>query len=192
MFLIVGLGNPGTKYEGTRHNIGFKAVDEIVRRFSFSTWSEKFSGFVSKGIIDGHKVVVLKPQTFMNLSGLSVKLAAHFFKIETKNIIVIHDELDLLPLKVRIKVGGGNGGHNGLKSIQQTMGTADFVRIRLGIGHPGDKNKVSAYVLNDFAKAEIVDFEILCAHLADKIPMVIAGNGTRVMSDLAQVFAPQK
>ena len=140
MFLIVGLGNPGSKYEETRHNIGFKAVDEIVRRFSFSPWVEKFSGVISKGAIDGEKIILLKPQTFMNLSGQSVQLAAHFFKIDPKNIIVIHDELDLPPLKTRIKLGGGNGGHNGLKSIQQCMGTADFIRVRLGVGHPGDKN----------------------------------------------------
>lgn len=192
MYLIVGLGNPGTKYEKTRHNIGFMAVDELVHRFSLSAWSEKFSGLLSKGTIDGHKVVVLKPQTFMNLSGLSVKLASHFFKIEAENIIVIHDELDLVPLKTRIKVGGGNGGHNGLKSIQQTMATPNFKRVRLGIGHPGDKNKVSAYVLNDFSKSEEVDFEILCKHLADKMPMILAGKEQRVMTDLAQIFSLQK
>lgn len=192
MFLIVGLGNPGSKYENNRHNIGFMAADEIVRRFSLSSWTEKFQGQISKGSIGSHKVVVLKPQTYMNLSGKSVQQVANFFKIPAENLIVIHDELDLPPLKTRIKSGGGNGGHNGLKSIQQCMGTPHFMRVRLGVGHPGDKSKVSSYVLNDFSKSEMPDFEILCAHLADKMPQILNGEDQKVVSDLHNVFAPAK
>lgn len=189
MFLIVGLGNPGSKYENHRHNIGFKAVDEISHRFSFSTWSEKFSGFISKGEINGHKAVLLKPQTYMNNSGESVQKALHFFKIKPENLIVIHDELDLPPLKLRYKSGGGNGGHNGLKSIQQKIGTADFNRLRVGIGHPGSKDRVSPYVLSDFSKDEKVPFATLNHEISKNIAMLLDGKGDKFISDMARFAA---
>lgn len=187
MFLIVGLGNPGAKYENNRHNIGFKAVDEIAHRFSFSSWSEKFSGFVCKGEIEGEKVVLLKPLTYMNNSGNAVSLALNFFKIKPENMIVIHDELDLPPLKVRYKLGGGNGGHNGLKSIQQKIGTPNFNRLRLGVGHPGSKEKVSPYVLSDFAKSEKGGFEELCYEVSQNVNMLLTGKSEKFVSDLARL-----
>lgn len=185
MFLVVGLGNPGSKYENNRHNIGFKAVDDIFRRFSFSAWSQKFNADMAKGFIDQHKVVLLKPMTYMNNSGESVQKAMAYFKIKPENVIVLHDELDLPPLKVRYKLGGGNGGHNGLKSIQQRIGTADFYRFRIGVGHPGSKDRVSGYVLSDFSKAETPYFEDLCADLSAAFPMILSGKGERVVSDLS-------
>ena len=188
MFLIVGLGNPGTKYENNRHNIGFMAVDAMHRRHNFSAWSEKYKGQISKGEITGMSVILLKPMTFMNLSGESIQQTANFFKIPPENIIVLHDELDLEPLRVKIKVGGGNGGHNGLKSAQQMLGTANFKRIRMGIGHPGDKDKVSPYVLSDFSKKERPDFDVLCEHIADHIPAILKGDDAKVMNTLARSF----
>lgn len=153
-WLFVGLGNPGDKYAGNRHNIGFMAVDAIAADYGFPAWRSKFQGFLSEGRIADQKVILLKPTTYMNNSGQSVKAAAKFYKINPDRIVVMHDELDLEPSKVRTKLGGGNAGHNGLKSIQAHLGTPDFWRVRLGIGHPGDKNKVHSYVLKDFAKAE--------------------------------------
>ncbi len=185
MFLVVGLGNPGSKYENNRHNIGFKAVDDIFHRFSFSAWSQKFNADMAKGSIDQRKVVLLKPMTYMNNSGESVQKAMAYFKIKPENVIVLHDELDLPPLKVRYKLGGGNGGHNGLKSIQQRIGTADFYRFRIGVGHPGSKDRVSRYVLSDFSKVETPYFEDLCADLSAAFPMILSGKGERVVSDLS-------
>ncbi|MFD2261367.1 aminoacyl-tRNA hydrolase [Lacibacterium aquatile] len=155
MWLFVGLGNPGREYAKNRHNIGFMAADEIVRRHRFSGWKadRKLMGEVADGEIAGEKIVVLKPMTYMNLSGDSVGAVARFYKIPIGNICVFHDELDLPPGKVRVKKGGGHGGHNGLKSIDAHCGK-DYWRVRLGIGHPGDKNLVSPYVLGDFFKSE--------------------------------------
>lgn len=154
MKLIVGLGNPGKKYEKNRHNIGFMAIDRFADEENFPAFKSKFQGEISEKNIDGQKIILLKPQTFMNESGQSVQLASKFYKILPEDIIVFHDELDLEPGKVRTKLGGGNAGHNGLRSIQACLGTPDFHRIRLGIGHPGHKDRVSGYVLSDFAKAE--------------------------------------
>ncbi len=154
MLLIAGLGNPGSRYAGNRHNIGFMALDEIARDPAFSPWSKKFSAEISEGQIGGEKVVLIKPQTFMNESGRSVGDAARFFKLEPSQIVVIHDELDLPPGKLRVKTGGGNGGHNGLRSIDAHLGTKDYRRVRMGIGHPGNKDAVSPYVLGDFAKVD--------------------------------------
>lgn len=190
--LVVGLGNPGSKYSNNRHNIGFMAVQEILRRHNFSAFKEKFNGLFTTGDIDGHKVVLLMPHTFMNLSGQSVQAAAQFFKVAPADIIAIHDELDLLPLKVRIKTGGGDGGHNGLKSITNLMGTPNYQRIRIGIGHPGHKDRVSGYVLSDFTKAEMPLFEELCVRLADGIAHVLKGEGDRLVSDLAIAFKDAK
>jgi len=154
--LLVGLGNPGKKYEGNRHNIGFMVMDEIARQNNFPAFKSKFQGEVSEGRIGTQKVTLLKPQTFMNESGQSVGKAVKFFKTDLDNVIVFHDELDIDPRRVKIKQGGGAGGHNGIKSIDQHLGSKDYWRVRCGIGHPGDKNRVSGYVLNDFSKEEQV------------------------------------
>jgi len=158
MLLIAGLGNPGPKYAHNRHNIGFMAADEIFRRHRFSNWQKKFQAEIADGVIDGEKVLLIKPQTFMNLSGQSVGEAMRFYKLTPADLVVIYDELDLNPGKLRIKTGGGSGGHNGIKSIDSHMqsfpGGQNYRRMRLGIGHPGAKELVHNYVLGDFAKAD--------------------------------------
>ncbi len=153
--LIVGLGNPGREYETTRHNVGFWWVDELARAdgLNFRTES-KFHGQAVRGHLHGHEVWLLKPQTFMNLSGRAVAAVAQFYKISPEEILVVHDELDLQPGTARLKKGGGHGGHNGLKDIIAQLGTKDFWRLRLGIGHPGDRTQVSNYVLNDPRREE--------------------------------------
>jgi PTH1 family peptidyl-tRNA hydrolase len=185
MRLLVGLGNPGTAYSRNRHNIGFMAADEIVRRHSFSGWKSKFQGDLAEGTIDGDKVLVLKPGTFMNLSGQSVAAAVRFHKIELQNVIVFHDELDLPSGKIRIKKGGGAGGHNGLKSIDAHLGP-DYWRVRLGIDHPGDKNLVSPYVLGDFFKADQAWLDPLIDGLARHLSLLLAGEHNDYMSKIAQ------
>jgi peptidyl-tRNA hydrolase, PTH1 family len=153
MRLFVGLGNPGPGYSGNRHNVGFMAIDAIAARWKFSSWRARFHGETCEGEIGGVKVLLLKPKTYMNESGRAVADAARFFKIDLSDIIVFHDELDLAPAKIRIKAGGGNAGHNGLRSISPAIGN-DYTRVRIGIGHPGDKNIVHSYVLSDFAQTE--------------------------------------
>ncbi len=153
MMLFVGLGNPGPRYANHRHNIGFMAVDAIRSEFNFSPERKRFQGLAAEGLVDGGKVLILKPETFMNESGRAVREAAQFYKLDVSDIFVFHDELDLAPGKIRVKTGGGVAGHNGLRSIAAHMGP-DFHRVRMGIGHPGSKDAVTAYVLNDFSKAE--------------------------------------
>ncbi|MBB4212321.1 peptidyl-tRNA hydrolase [Rhodothalassium salexigens DSM 2132] len=154
MLILVGLGNPGAKYARHRHNIGFRVVDEIVaRRPGFGPEKARFQARVCEGRLGADKAVVVKPQTYMNESGRAVGEAMRFYKLSPADVVVIHDELDLAPGKVKVKQGGGHAGHNGLRSIAQHIGP-DFVRVRLGIGHPGHKDRVSGYVLSDFAKAE--------------------------------------
>lgn len=189
MWLFVGLGNPGQKYAGNRHNIGFMAVDEIVRRHSFSSYSKKFQGELSTGQIGDSKVVVLKPQTFMNLSGTSVQAAMAFYKIAPENVVVFYDELDLPPGKSRAKKGGGSGGHNGIKSIDQNIGQ-DYWRVRLGIGHPGRPEMVSGYVLNDFAKADAPWLEALFDEIAREAPLIIDGKIDLMMTRVAEAMRP--
>lgn len=192
MKLIVGLGNPGKKYDNNRHNIGFKIVDTILEYYNFSDFKEKFQSQISEGRIGGEKVVLLKPQTYMNESGRAVNLAKSFFKIDPDSIFIIHDELDLAPGKVRVKTGGGHAGHNGLRSIQNCLGTPDFHRIRCGIGHPGHKDRVHAYVLSDFSKAEQdewVDTYIEAA--ARHIDLLLLGHEDDYMTRVAlQAPAP--
>jgi peptidyl-tRNA hydrolase, PTH1 family len=166
MRLFVGLGNPGTKYAHNRHNIGFMAVDEIARRHGFAPWRRRFQGMTSEGTLDQEKVVLLRPETFMNESGRAVQEAANFFKLGLDDIVVFQDELELPPAKVRVKVGGGIAGHNGLRSISAHIGN-DYRRVRLGIGHPGVKELVHGYVLSDFAKSDRPWVEALCAVIAD-------------------------
>jgi PTH1 family peptidyl-tRNA hydrolase len=175
MLLFIGLGNPGREYAKNRHNIGFMAIEAIARKHGFSPPRAKFQGLLREGTIGGERVLMLQPQTYMNESGRSVGEAARFHKIGLNEIIVFHDELDLAPAKLRIKIGGGDAGHNGLRSISAHLG-AGYKRIRLGIGHPGDKALVHAYVLSDFAKAEQPWVEALCDALADNAARVVAGD----------------
>lgn len=166
MLLFVGLGNPGARYAGNRHNIGFMAVEAIAKRHGFAPWRRRFQGVATEGSLDGKKTLLLLPGTFMNESGRAVAEAANFYKIGLNEIVVLHDELELPPGKVRIKIGGGNAGHNGLRSVSEHMGN-DYKRMRIGIGHPGNKDLVHSYVLSDFAKAERPWVETLCDAIAD-------------------------
>ena len=166
MRLFVGLGNPGSRYAGNRHNVGFTAVGEIARAHATGPWRRRFQGETAEALVGGERILLLKPQTYMNESGRAVAEAAQFYKIALPDVVVFHDELDLAPGKLRVKIGGGNAGHNGLRSITAQCGN-DYRRVRLGIGHPGDKALVHAYVLHDFAKAEEPWVEDLCQALAD-------------------------
>lgn len=191
MILVVGLGNPGTEYARNRHNIGFMAADELVRRHSFGPWRSKFQGELAEGSIGGDKVLILKPMTYMNLSGQSVATAARFLKVPVEDVVVIHDELDIAPGRVRVKRGGGAGGHNGLKSIDQHLGQ-NYRRIRLGIGHPGDKDRVAGYVLHDFAKADQVWLDPLLGAVADALPQLLKGDEPGFMNRVSVLTAPPK
>ena len=174
MFLVVGLGNPGAEYEATRHNVGFMAADELHRRYNFSPFKSKFSGLIAEGQIDGEKVYLLKPQTYMNLSGNSVVQAANFYKILPQNIVVIHDDMDLPTDKIKAKIGGGSGGHNGIKSIDSCI-TPNYNRIRIGVGHPvnrGEENIVN-HVLSRFSKQDKENIENDIDIVADLIGVLI-------------------
>ena len=184
MKIIAGLGNPGAQYAGNRHNIGFMAVDALQRLPSFAPWSKKFKAEISEGEIAGEKVLLMKPQTYMNLSGESVGEAMRFFKLTPADIIAIHDELDLPAGRVRIKTGGGHGGHNGLKSLDAHCGK-DYRRLRLGIGHHGDKERVHGHVLGDFAKADRVWLEPLLDAIADNAAMLVKAEDSQLMNKLA-------
>jgi PTH1 family peptidyl-tRNA hydrolase len=185
MLLWVGLGNPEPGMARQRHNIGFMAIDVIARRHGFSPWRQRFKGLVAEGSIGGEKIFALKPMTYMNASGDSVQQAAAFFKIPPGDITVFHDELDLAPSKVRVKRGGGAAGHNGLRSMDQMLGTPDYWRVRLGIGHPGDKARVLGYVLGDFAKADL-DWLLPCLDaVADEAPLLATGATENFMTRLA-------
>jgi peptidyl-tRNA hydrolase, PTH1 family len=175
MHLLVGLGNPGARYAGNRHNIGFMALEAIHRRWRGTPWRSRFQGEVSEVTIGGEKTILLKPTTFMNESGRAVGEAMRFYKIALDQVLVFHDELDLPPAKLRVKKGGGNAGHNGLRSITTHCGN-DYPRVRLGIGHPGDKALVHAYVLNDFAKAETAWVEDLADACAEFTDLLVTGD----------------
>ena len=175
MRLFVGLGNPGAKYASNRHNIGFMAVDGIARRQGFAPWRRRFQGETSEGALDGERVILLKPATYMNESGRAVQEAASFFKIGLSDITVFQDELELPPGKVRVKIGGGIAGHNGLRSISAHIGN-EYRRVRLGIGHPGVKELVHAYVLSDFFKDEGPWVSTLCDAVAEYAPLLATGT----------------
>ena len=175
MLLFVGLGNPGERYAGNRHNIGFMVVERIAKHHGIAPWRRKFSGLAVEGAIDGDKLLLLLPGTFMNESGRAVAEAMNFYKLGASDIVVFHDELELPPGKLRVKVGGGNAGHNGLRSISAHVGN-DYKRVRLGIGHPGDKDLVEPYVLQDFAKSERPWVEALCDIVADNAALLIEGK----------------
>ncbi|MFD2173709.1 aminoacyl-tRNA hydrolase [Rhodobacter lacus] len=191
MQLWVGLGNPGAKYAANRHNIGFMAVDRIAADHGFAPWKKAFQGQVSEGRFGAARVLLLKPETFMNLSGQSVRAAADFYKVPVEAITVFHDELDLAPGKCRLKTGGGHAGHNGLRSIHQHMGEA-YARVRLGIGHPGDKARVAGYVLSDFAKAEADWLDDLMRGISDGAPALAAGEGAKFLNAVALRMAPPR
>ena len=175
MRLLVGLGNPGPRYAGNRHNVGFMAVEAIARRHGIGPWRPRFKGVAAEGAIGGERVLLLLPRTYMNDSGLAVAEAAHFYKLDVGDIVVFHDEIDLPPAKVRVKTGGGIAGHNGLRSISSHVGN-DYRRVRIGVGHPGVKELVYPYVLGDFAKAERPWVEALCDIIADNAAMIAKGE----------------
>ncbi len=192
MLLLVGLGNPGPRHAKNRHNIGFMAVDEIVRRHGFGPWRTRFSGRIAEGRIDGGKVLALEPETYMNESGRAVGEAVRFYKLEPESqVIVIYDEIDLKPGKVKVKLGGGAGGHNGIRSIDNHIGR-DYRRVRLGIGHPGDKDLVHGHVLQDFAKVEVAGRDKLIDAVAAELARLIAGDDGGFMSRVAHIMNPPK
>jgi PTH1 family peptidyl-tRNA hydrolase len=175
MLLLVGLGNPGERYAGNRHNIGFMAVQAIAKRHDIAPWRRKFQGVAVEGAIGGEKLLLLLPGTYMNESGRAVAEAAHFYKLDAGSVVVFHDEAELPPGKVRLKLAGGNAGHNGLRSISEHIGN-DYRRVRLGVGHPGNKDMMEAYVLQDFAKSERPWVEALCDIVADNVALLIEGK----------------
>lgn len=191
MRLFVGLGNPGPQYAGNRHNIGFMVLDRIAADHGAPPWRGRFQAQVADLTIGGTKAILLKPQTFMNLSGQSVGEAMRYYKLAPADIVVFHDELDLAPGKARVKKGGGHAGHNGLRSIHQHVGEA-YDRVRLGIGHPGHKDKVSPYVLSDFAKADQDWLDDLIRGCSDGAPALAKGDGAKFMNAVALRTAPPR
>lgn len=184
MHIIAGLGNPGRKYENYRHNVGFMAADAIARRHSFSPWSKKFNAEIAEGRLGGEKAVLIKPQTYMNLSGQAVGEALRFFKLDAADLTVLYDELDLAPGKLRIKTGGGAGGHNGIKSLDSHCGK-DYHRVRIGIGHPGDKARVNNHVLGDFAKADHQWLDPMLDAIAGNADLLVAGDHSTFMNKVS-------
>ncbi len=191
MKLFVGLGNPGAKYARNRHNIGFMALDRIAEDHGFGPWKSKFQAEMAEGRLGGEKVLLLKPQTFMNRSGQSVGEAMRFFKLDSTDVTVFHDELDLAPGKVRVKAGGGHAGHNGLRSIHEHISNA-YDRVRLGIGHPGRKEMVSPYVLSDFAKADADWLEDVLRGVSDGAAYLAEDEGGKFMNAVALRTAPPR
>jgi PTH1 family peptidyl-tRNA hydrolase len=191
MLVLAGLGNPGPGYAGNRHNIGFMAADAIAARHRFAPWRRKFQGETTEGGIAGARLLLLKPMTYMNLSGQSVAAALGFYKLGPEALTVMHDELDLPLGRVKVKSGGGHGGHNGLRDIMAHLGP-DFRRVRLGIGHPGDKALVHHYVLQDFAKGERDGVAKVIEAVTDELPRLLAGDEGGFMSRVAYLLAPPK
>ncbi len=191
MKLIVGLGNPGPKYAGNRHNIGFMALDRIADDHGFGPWKSKFQGVISEGRFGSDKVILLKPETFMNNSGQSVGEAMRFYKLEPEDVIVLHDEIDLAPGKVRVKSGGGHAGHNGLRSMHAHIGDA-YQRVRLGVGHPGHKDRVPGYVLHDFAKADQDWLDDVLRGISDGAAHLAAGDSGKFMNAVALRVNPPR
>ena len=189
--LVVGLGNPGGSYARQRHNIGFMALDRLAGANGFGAWRSKFQAEMAEGRLAGKRVILLKPQTYMNESGRSVGEAARFLKVPVQDIIVIHDELDLAPGKCRVKIGGGHAGHNGLRSIHAHVG-ADYARVRLGIGHPGDKRMVSGYVLHDFAKADEAWLDPLLEGISDGFAKLVTGDDAGFQNAVALRTTPNR
>ncbi len=184
MKLFVGLGNPGAEYAFNRHNVGFMAVDAIAASYGFSAWRNRFSGLLAEGRLGGEKVLILKPQTFMNESGRAAGEAIRFYKLDERDVIVFHDELDLAPGKVRVKMGGSHAGHNGLKSLTAHLGN-DYTRVRIGIGHPGHRDRVVGYVMHDFSKADYDRLEPLLGAIAEAAPDLADGANDKFQSSVA-------
>ncbi len=189
MHIIAGLGNPGPKHEKQRHNIGFMAADEIIRRYGLALRQSRHHSYVAEGTIAGEKILLLKPKTYMNDSGRAVGSAVRFHKLRPRDVTVIYDELDLAPGKVRVKVGGGHAGHNGIRSVSSHIG-ADFRRVRIGIGHPGDKTRVHSYVLSDFPKSELDWVQRTVDAVAEALPMLLQGDDPGFMSRVALLAPP--
>lgn len=185
MKLFVGLGNPGSKHSGNRHNVGFMAVERIAAHQGLGPWRKRFLGMASDGVLGGEKVLLLKPQTYYNEVGRSVGEAARFLKLDVADLVVFHDEIDLAPGKLRVKSGGGHAGNNGLRSIISHL-SAEFTRVRIGIGHPGDKDKVAGYVLRDFPRADAAWLETMLDEIAAASPRLAAGDTERFQTDVAQ------
>jgi PTH1 family peptidyl-tRNA hydrolase len=192
MLLFVGLGNPGPKYEGNRHNIGFMAVDAIARAYNFAPWRKKFQAEVSEGQIGGARVLLMKPQTYMNESGRAVGEAASFYKISAPDVVVFYDEIDLAPGRFRMKTGGGAAGHNGIRSIIASSIGEGFRRARLGVGHPGHKDQVHGYVLSDFHKAEAEWVEKMLDALAKAAPMLASGDDEKYQGEVMRLAPAAK
>ena len=192
MKLLVGLGNPGERYARQRHNIGFMAAERIALRQDFAPWRARFAGAFAEGMLGGERTYLLKPLTFMNESGRAVAQAARFFKIEPPDIVVQHDELDLAPGKLRLKKGGGVAGHNGLRSIDASMGTKEFFRVRLGIGHPGHKDRVLGHVLGDFSKTDKEWLEPLLDAVAEAAPELASADEHAFPNRVAVLTQPPK
>ena len=190
MLLWVGLGNPEPGMARNRHNIGFMALDTIAIRHGFSPWRPRFKGLLAEGMVGGEKVLGLKPQTYMNASGESVQAACAFFKLPVDSITAFHDELDLVPGKVRVKRGGGAAGHNGLRSMDRMLGSPDYLRVRLGIGHPGVKERVLGHVLGDFGREDRDWLIPMLDAVADEAPLLVAGRAEEFMSKVAQALRP--
>jgi len=191
MIIIAGLGNPGPKYEKNRHNIGFMAVDEIARRWRFGPTRAKFQSVISEGEIEGTKVLLMKPQTYMNESGRAVGEAARFYKIKPSEVIVFHDEIDLAPGRFRMKTGGGAAGQNGVRSLISHLG-ADFRRGRMGVGHPGESHLVMPHVLGDFHKADLPWLEPMLNAVADALPFAVAGDDERYQGEVMRLAPAPK
>jgi peptidyl-tRNA hydrolase, PTH1 family len=192
MLLWVGLGNPEPSQARHRHNIGFMAIDAIARRHGFGPWRQRFKGLVADGVVAGERILALKPMTYMNLSGDSVQPACAFHKIPPEDLWVFHDELDLTPGKVRAKKGGGVAGHNGLRDIKRALGTPEFWRVRLGIGHPGQKERVTGHVLGSFAKTDAPWVEALLDAVADAALLLAQGRPEEFMTRVALLTQQQE
>ena len=191
MHVLVGLGNPGRQYEGHRHNVGFMALDLFAARYNAPKWKERANALVSEARIGGQKVVLVKPQSFMNKSGQPLRHVLDFWKLKAQDVTVFYDELDLPPSKVRIKRGGGSGGHNGIKSLDAHVGQ-NYRRVRIGIGHPGHKDRVAGYVLHDFGKAQRADIDVLLSAMSDHLPRLLDDDESGFMSLSMQALAPAR
>jgi len=191
MLIFAGLGNPGPQYAGHRHNVGYMVADEIIRRYDFRLAQARHHSYVATGTIGGEKILLLKPKTFMNHSGRAVGSALRYYKLKARDVTVFYDELDLVPGKVRVKRGGGAGGHNGIRSLDSNIGK-DYRRIRIGIGHPGDKNRVQRYVLSDFAKAELPLIQDIVDAVCEALPIPVEGDDSGFMTKVALLCPPPK
>ncbi len=187
MRFLVGLGNPGSGYANNRHNLGFMTVDALADRYGLGAWRTKFQGHIAEGNLGGDKVVLFKPMTFMNESGRALNEAINFYKYSLDDVLVFFDEIELAPGKIRVKQGGGHAGHNGIRSLISHVG-ADFWRVRMGVGHPGHKDRVSGYVLQDFAKADRDWVNALVDASVDATPLLIEGDHNRFMTNVAQTM----